>query len=62
MSYMPAADHPDYPAMLSALRRLFDEHAVDGLIAMSYETEIYAGRLDAGSGASMGAPGVGSGR
>jgi SAM-dependent methyltransferase len=44
-SYAPAAGHPQHEPMLQELRRLFDEHAVEGTVSMEYDTEVYFGRL-----------------
>jgi hypothetical protein len=32
--------------MRAALRRAFDAHAVDGKVALLYDTRLYVGRLD----------------
>jgi len=44
-SYVPGPDHPNHAAMLRELRRIFDEHAVQGSIAVEYETRLYFGQL-----------------
>jgi SAM-dependent methyltransferase len=44
-SYTPAEGHPSRAPMLEALDALFDRHAVDGRVALEYDTEIYAGEL-----------------
>jgi SAM-dependent methyltransferase len=44
-SYTPAVGHPGYLPMLRELRRIFDEHAVGGSVAIEYDTDIYFGRL-----------------
>ena len=44
-SYTPTAGHPGYQPMLRELRRIFDEHAEDGSVAIEYDTEIYFGHL-----------------
>lgn len=44
-SYMPAADHPRYAEMVSALDRLFETHAVAGEVVIEYETCVYVGRM-----------------
>ncbi len=44
-SYMPAEDHPRYPAMVDALRKVFDAHAVGGTVVIEYETCVYAGKM-----------------
>ena len=46
-SYAPKAGHPDYPAMVAALARLFDQHQESGRVRMEYTTQIYFGRLAA---------------
>jgi SAM-dependent methyltransferase len=48
-SYVPAADHPRYPAMLAALRRLFERHAADGRVIFECDTRMYVGRLGEGT-------------
>jgi len=44
-SYTPETGHPRHAGMLAALRSLFDEHEKGGQVTMSYELEIYVGRL-----------------
>lgn len=44
-SYMPAPGHPDYEAMLTAVDELFVRHALEGAVRLTYDTEIYVGRL-----------------
>lgn len=44
-SYMPGPDHPRHPALLHALRGLFNQHAQDGTVEVLYETRLYAGTL-----------------
>jgi SAM-dependent methyltransferase len=44
-SYVPGPDHPNHAAMLREFRRIFDEHAVQGSIAVEYETRLYFGQL-----------------
>lgn len=44
-SYVPAADHPDYAAMLTEMQDLFARHQQDGLVRFEYELEVYTGRL-----------------
>jgi SAM-dependent methyltransferase len=44
-SYAPEADHPNYGAMLSDLRRVFEANEKDGRVAFEYETELYYGQL-----------------
>lgn len=44
-SYMPAPDHPSYPALLTAVRTLFAATAQHGRVHMEYVTTLYIGRL-----------------
>ena len=44
-SYAPGPEHPKHAPMLRELRRLFDEHAVEGRVGVDYKTRVYAGRL-----------------
>jgi len=44
-SYTPTASHPGYLPMLRELKRIFDEHAQGGSVAIEYDTEIYFGHL-----------------
>jgi SAM-dependent methyltransferase len=44
-SYVPSPEHPKHAAFMEELRRLFDAHAVDGLVVFLYETEAFAGRI-----------------
>jgi ubiquinone/menaquinone biosynthesis C-methylase UbiE len=46
-SYAPEPDHPDFQAMLSDARKLFDAHQKDGRVIFAYETEVYYGQLPA---------------
>jgi hypothetical protein len=46
-SYAPEPDHPNYDAMLSDLRKVFDANEKDGRIVFEYETELYYGHLPA---------------
>jgi SAM-dependent methyltransferase len=46
-SYAPEADHPNYEAMLSEVRKIFDANEKDGRVTFEYETELYYGRLPA---------------
>ncbi len=48
-SYAPAPGHPSHEPMMEELRRLFDEHAVDGTVRFAYETELFLGRLSPGA-------------
>lgn len=45
-SYAPGAADPAYEPMHRAMRRLFDEHEVNGFITFLYETNLYYGLLD----------------
>ncbi|HSU97575.1 MAG TPA: class I SAM-dependent methyltransferase [Gemmatimonadaceae bacterium] len=44
-SYTPTANHPGYLPMLRELKRIFDEHAENGSVAIEYDTEIYFGHV-----------------
>ncbi len=44
-SYAPSRDDAQLPAASTALRRLFDDHSLDGAVRMTYNTEIYYGRV-----------------
>lgn len=44
-SYMPLPGHENYPAMLAALRRVFEEHQVNGRVTMEHDTHVYYGQL-----------------
>ena len=44
-SYMPAPDHPSYPALLAAIHTLFAATAQQGRVSMDYATNLYIGRL-----------------
>lgn len=44
-SYAPQPGHPRHAAMLDALHQLFDDHAVDGKVAVEYQTRAFAGTL-----------------
>ena len=44
-SYAPSRDDAKGPAALSAIRRLFDDHALDGAVRMTYDAEIYYGPM-----------------
>lgn len=45
-SYAPGLGHPKHAPMLNALRRIFDQHASNGLVNFDYKTRVYFGRLD----------------
>jgi SAM-dependent methyltransferase len=40
-SYAPKPDHPDHEPMIAALRKLFNDYAVDGHISFDYDTRVY---------------------
>ena len=44
-SYMPAEDHPRFPAMIYALEALFARHASGGTVFLEYYTKLYVGRM-----------------
>lgn len=44
-SYMPAPDHPTYPALLAAIRTLFAATAQSNRVSIEYATNLYIGRL-----------------
>ncbi|MEX2049242.1 MAG: class I SAM-dependent methyltransferase [Gemmatimonadota bacterium] len=44
-SYTPADGDPAREPMLAELRRIFEAHAVDGVVRMSYDTELLIGRV-----------------
>lgn len=44
-SYMPAPDHPTYPALLAAIHTLFATTAQQGRAIMEYATNLYIGQL-----------------
>ncbi|MBI1294055.1 methyltransferase domain-containing protein [bacterium] len=46
-SYAPLANNPAHASFLTRLRKLFDEHQVDGRIAYEYDTRLYYGQLHA---------------
>jgi SAM-dependent methyltransferase len=46
-SYAPEPDHPNYDAMLSDVRKIFDANEKDGRVTFEYETELYYGQLPA---------------
>jgi SAM-dependent methyltransferase len=46
-SYAPEPDHPNYDAMLSEVRKIFDANEKDGRVTFEYETELYYGQLPA---------------
>lgn len=44
-SYVPNAGDPAYEPMMKALRRLFDQHAVDGRVRFEYATQLFVGHV-----------------
>jgi ubiquinone/menaquinone biosynthesis C-methylase UbiE len=42
-SYVPQKGHPQYDPMMRELRRIFDEHQVDGRVSFDYDTRVYYG-------------------
>jgi len=44
-SYVPTADSPVYEEMLSRLKRIFEQHQVNGKVKFDYETKVYTGTL-----------------
>jgi SAM-dependent methyltransferase len=44
-SYTPSAEHPSYKPMLTALRRIFDAHNVQGKVVLEYKTRVYYAQL-----------------
>jgi SAM-dependent methyltransferase len=45
-SYAPTQGHPKHEPMLRELKRIFDAHARNGLVAFEYNTRVYYGRLE----------------
>lgn len=45
-SYVPGPGHPNYAPLLQELRRIFDQHAVNGTATFDYKTRLYFGRLE----------------
>jgi SAM-dependent methyltransferase len=45
-SYVPQKDHPRYDSMMRELRRIFDQHQVDGRVSFDYDTRVYFGQMD----------------
>ena len=43
-SYAPSRDDAGLPAASTALRRLFDDHELDGAVRMTYDVVVYYGR------------------
>ena len=44
-SYTPRPGHPGHESMMQALHELFDATATDGMVAMDYDTRIFAGEV-----------------
>ena len=44
-SYVPQKDHPQYDPMMRELRRIFDDHQVDGRVSFDYDTRVYYGHV-----------------
>jgi hypothetical protein len=44
-SYMPMADHPNYPAMLGSVDRLFERFKSDRHVRIDYDTDVYVGQI-----------------
>ncbi|HUK47726.1 MAG TPA: class I SAM-dependent methyltransferase [Terriglobales bacterium] len=44
-SYAPGPEHPNHPAMLAELRRIFDLRQRNGKVSFDYITRLYYGRL-----------------
>jgi SAM-dependent methyltransferase len=45
-SYIPQKDHPQYDPMMRELRRIFDQHQVDGRVSFDYDTRVYYGHVE----------------
>jgi SAM-dependent methyltransferase len=45
-SYVPQKDHPSFDPMLRELRRMFNEHQVNGRGSFDYDTRVYYARLE----------------
>ena len=44
-SYTPEADHPNYEPMITELSKIFQAHALNGLVSFEYTTRMYYGQL-----------------
>lgn len=44
-SYAPGPGHPKHVPMLRELRRIFEQHAQQGRVAVDYKTRVYFGKL-----------------
>ena len=47
-SYTLPEDHPDHPAMLTALKQAFDQHQDSGWVEFKYVTEVFWGKFTNG--------------
>jgi ubiquinone/menaquinone biosynthesis C-methylase UbiE len=45
-SYTPQPGDKNYQPMLKAMRRIFDEHEVNGRVGLEYDTRVFYGTLD----------------
>ncbi len=44
-SYAPGPGHPKHEPMLKGLRKIFNEHVVNGKVSFDYKTRVYFGKL-----------------
>jgi ubiquinone/menaquinone biosynthesis C-methylase UbiE len=44
-SYTPQRGHANYGPMLTQLREIFDQYAVDGFVSLEYNTQVFYGQL-----------------
>ena len=44
-SYAPEEGHPGYAPMIAELRRIFERHAVQNMITIDYDTNVYFGHV-----------------
>ncbi len=44
-SYVPNEEQPGYRPMLDALKKVFEQRAVEGRVAFEYQTRVYCGQL-----------------
>jgi SAM-dependent methyltransferase len=42
-SYAPAAGHPGHEAMMTALRKIFEQHQENGRVSFAYDTRVHIG-------------------
>jgi hypothetical protein len=47
-SYVPLKGEPGHQEIVNAARRLFEEHAVGGMVSFEYQTMLYLGRFELG--------------